>query len=527
MSGIRAGHPRAGPVVTRTPGVALPSDLTQRLFDRLRAEGVRYCHWKGNAELAEALAGEKDLDLFVLRSDRLRLRAALTDLGFKEAGPRFGTATAGVSHFYAFDEKQDAWAHVHLYDRLATGERFVESHVLPFEEMLLAGAEVQHGVRVPTAEADLVCTVIRSGLRAASLPDALHMRANAEREREKLEWLVRRADLEAARGLLGAQPCNVPPHLFDALLEEFRRTTPRPLHRLRLSWVLRSALRSFRLQGPLARAWRYAGFGWAQLRRRVGVRRRDRSLHAGGALIAFTGPEATGKSTLVADATTWLGEHLAVRTLHAGKPGATLLTAPVHALLPLLRLRVPGLRTTRLERRDEGVGGEGENGEAGVSRWSGGAGLVFGLRCVMLAWERRRLLLRAHASARAGDIVICDRYPSDRIGAMDSPRLDPEQPGRGRLGPLTRGLARLEARLYGDIPPPDLVLRLTVPIALARIRNEERMKSDKEDDAYVAWRHLRNQPWQRAGTPRVVEVDTSRPLAETIQAARRIIWESL
>lgn len=505
----------------------MTSDLSHRLFDRLRAEGVRYRHWKGNSELGEALAGEKDLDLFVLRPDRLRMRAALTDLGFKEAGSRFGAEISGVSHFYAFDEKLDRWSHVHLYDRLATGERFVESHQLPFEEMLLAGAAELHGVRVPTTEADLVCTVIRSGLRAASLPDALHMRANAVREREKLEWLVARADLEAARSLLAAQACIVSSATFDALLEEFRRPSPRMLHRLRLSWKLRRDMRPFRLHGPAMRAFRYAGFASAQLRRRLGVRRRNRSFRAGGALIAFTGPEATGKSTLVGDATKWLGETFAVRTLHAGKPGATLLTAPVHALLPLLRVRVPKLRTTRLERRDEGVGGDAGSAEEGVSRWSGGSGVVFGLRCVMLAWERRRLLLRAHAAARAGDIVICDRYPSDRIGAMDSPRLDPEQPARGPLGPLNVRLARLEARFYRDIPPPDLALRLTIPVELARVRNEERIKSDKEDDAYVAWRHKRNQPWQRAGTQRVVEVDTSRPLAETIQTARRIIWESL
>jgi thymidylate kinase len=88
-------------------------------------------------------------------------------------------------------------------------------------------------------------------------------------------------------------------------------------------------------------------------------------------------------------------------------------------------------------------------------------------------------------------------------------------------------LARLEHRLYGQIPPPDIVLQLRVSTETAKKRNRERTKAGDETDAYVEHRHRQNRGWHRSGTKYIYDIDTEQPLAETIHNVKKLIWESL
>ncbi len=77
--------------------------------------------------------------------------------------------------------------------------------------------------------------------------------------------------------------------------------------------------------------------------------RKNKVLQTGGAVIAFVGPEATGKSTLVRETQQWLGSAFATQAVHVGKPPSTWLTAPINGLLPFGRRLVPHWRTSRVE----------------------------------------------------------------------------------------------------------------------------------------------------------------------------------
>ena len=101
-------------------------------------------------------------------------------------------------------------------------------------------------------------------------------------------------------------------------------------------------------------------------------------------VIAFVGSEATGKSTVLDEVERWLSKSRRVRRVHAGKPPSTPLTSIPHALLPALRSLFPEQRTLRVEERYEG-------GDAAGTTYP----LLFGIRSVMLAYERRALLRRA------------------------------------------------------------------------------------------------------------------------------------
>ena len=230
-----------------------------------------------------------------------------------------------------------------------------------------------------------------------------------------------------------------------------------------------------------------------------------------GAVIAFVGSEASGKSTLLADTERWLGAELAVHRVHAGKPPPTLLTAVPNLLLPALRAALPRQRSTRIDLRRAATGGA----DRGLDELP----LLFALRSVLLAHDRRILLRRAAARAAAGAVVLCDRYPSADVGAPDSRQLPAPAVGARRYS-LHEWLACRESRLYADIPPPDLVFYLRAPLDLVLERNRARDKTEPED--LVRLRHRQTTALHFAGTV-VQELDTSRPIAESIRDVRRAV----
>src|SRR5262249_49502882 len=141
-----------------------------------------------------------------------------------------------------------------------------------------------------------------------------------------------------------------------------------------------------------------------------------KTLLSGGTVIALIGPEASGKSTLVAETTEWLAQAFRVSSAHLGKPPSAWLTLLPNLPQWLARLAPPGLGASLREAGRE---------EQGPNR----PGLLFQLRAVLLAWDRRSLAVRLSRKAAQGWLVVCDRYPSAVVGAADSARLAGHQGG--------------------------------------------------------------------------------------------------
>jgi thymidylate kinase len=226
-------------------------------------------------------------------------------------------------------------------------------------------------------------------------------------------------------------------------------------------------------------------------------------------LIAFVGSEATGKSTILGEVEDWLGRTHRVRRVHAGKPPSTPLTFLPHVLLPALRAVFPEQRTLRVEERYED--GDGAAGKTFP--------LLFGVRSVMLAYERRTLLARAVRSGR-GTVVLSDRYPSEASGAPDGPQLAHLPMPSGRLS-VRRALAKLEGRLYRGIPAPDMVFHLSAPLDVTLARNAARDKQEPED--YVRFRHALSSKL-RFEAP-VYGIDTDRDLELVVREIEEVIGD--
>jgi thymidylate kinase len=236
---------------------------------------------------------------------------------------------------------------------------------------------------------------------------------------------------------------------------------------------------------------------------------------SGGAVLAFVGPEATGKSTLLAEMRRWLGEHFAVEQIHAGKPKSTLLTVVPNYLVPTLRVALPTFRSSQVEAQS--VSDEKLEKPRAVFP------LIFAVRSVLLAYDRRALLTRAFGRAANGTIVLCDRYPLLSAGIPDGPQLLNLLDGPDQY-PIKRLLARIEQRLYQEIPPPDLVIALSVPLDVAILRNRTRGKTEPED--YVRMRHAKSSNLEFEKTS-VYKINTNQPFENTVLEVKKAIWNIL
>jgi thymidylate kinase len=484
------------------------------LFERLDAANIRYCHWKSNWILAETLEAETDIDLLVKREDAPAFRGVIEELGFRPAIEAGVPPFPSVEHHLALDEAGGAIVHVHAYYRVISGESLTKNYRLPLEGMLLANVSRAGPVNVPRKGAELVIFVLRMSLKHATLAELTLLLRGWDDIRREASWLATDEARREARELLAAWLPAFSPDLFDQALKGI--VDPAPLwRRVVLGRKVRGQLQQFARRGRL-RAWGagvHAFTGRAMYR--VHGTRKGLTLGEGGAVIAFVGAEATGKSTVLTEMERWLGRRLTVQRVHAGKPPSTPLTVVPNLLLPLLRSLLPGQRSTRVAERRHSTGSGGSESKEDFP-------LLFGIRSVLLAHDRKVLLTRAFASAVNGAIVLCDRYPSADEGAPDGAQLG--FPGASANGRLRRWLVEREARLYRTIAPPDLAIYLTAPLETTLERNRNREKVEPEE--YVRSRHERSSNLRFEGVP-VRRIHADRPLDEVLAEIRKLVWEAL
>jgi thymidylate kinase len=496
-------------------------ELINQLIASLNEKAIRYCHWKSNYTLADSLTGEIDLDLLVDRRSSAEALTILAAMGFKQAVVKSGLTTPSIYHFYGYDHPTGLLVHVHLFTKVLTGESFIKSHWLPFEEMLLAGGDKINEIKTPSKSAELVLFIIRTFIKYGSLLDLIYLMRKPESIQDELNWLQGSGDISDSLAWLEQTLPSFPEQLFiecvDALREEQSL-----VKRIGLALRVRKQLRSFAKYRTYERLKSYMQLLFDRMKRFLRRRKNKKVLSAGGAVIAFVGPEATGKSTLVFETSKWLGDVFTIRTVHAGKPPSSWITLPFNSLMPLARKLLPGLRSSRME------GNAPQAGAANPERkQKGWPGVAYAFRAVSIAKDRRRLLVRMKRLAVNNEIIICDRYPSETVSAMDSPRLETNQSGGGFTGSLINWLAKIERRLYSEVPPPDIVLRLTVSVETAIQRNRERVKAGKETDAYLKARHLQNQAWSMPQVKHVFDIDTEQSLPQTLLNVKQSIWETL
>lgn len=480
-------------------------DLIDLLFEKLNHSQLAYVHWKSTPALTGDSGPVDEVDLLVSREHAGSLEDALTSLGFRLFLLPWWLSTDAVQHYFGLDPESGKLYHVHLYYRLHTGGGGFKNYHLPMERALLSGSAVCRGIRIPPRSAELLALVLRKALEMASPVELPLMAREMGSIRKELEALDSPEDWAEAEAL-----CST---LFPDVTREHLGRIRSDLRRGRIS--LASCLAAQRIGAAFRdEALLWPPLAWLQSGLRTAIalsyrlRSQKRFVHSirGGAVLAFVGSEASGKSTQVDGLAAWLATLFPVRQVHAGKPPTTWVSAPFNWTLPFIRRLLPGHRITVTP----------TTGNHRASKPS----LLAMIRSVMVAYDQKAELVRARKWADRGYLVVSDRYPSEAEGGTDGPRFIHHASAPGVRG----WLARLEARLYQSIPEPDLVVFLEVSLEVAVHRNRTRVKVDKEDDDFVRSRYEELKQWSRPHTV-VAKIDTERPLDEVTRSVRRRVWD--
>jgi len=396
---------------------------------------------------------------------------------------------------------------LHLYYKIITGESLLKNYRLPVEDMFFENTTSIHGVRIPRKEVELGVFVIRIMLKHIFLVERVLLYVNKENLKRELGWLLQDSDKKIAANLLEKWVPEIGEGLFLGCIKALE-SKHSLLKRIVLARRVRSCLRSYTRYSQL-QALVYVNYRFLKtVCRRFILKKRNKIPFSGGLMIAVVGPEASGKSTIAAEVSQWLGKDFLTYSIHVGKPPSSFISFLPNLFLPFLRKALPQSRTSEIE-----------------SRHKRRTSLLFIMRCVMIAFDRRKLILKAYRQVSRGAMVICDRYPSCTIGAMDSPRLNVDQSSNYGFS-LKKMLAEIERKIYKSIPFADIVIKLTVPVDIAVRRNKGRIKEGKETEEYVRRRYAeaQNMIFEKAS---VYKINTNQAIEDTILTIKKIIWDYL
>ena len=498
--------------------------VVSSVLDAFHRNGIRYCHWKSNAHVAEGLCGETDLDLLVDRKQAREVGLILAAAGFRRFDSVFATRYPAIEDYIALDCDTGKLSHCHIHYRLVVGQAFLKGYRLPWEEMVLDTRQWRTDVGMFVAEpaVEMLLLIIRAALKLGTRDRLRRLVGRGGPEPSiiaEFEWLRQQVDhdrcVELSRRQLGEAAATMVGEILDRgltgdRLVRFLRSANAKLTFLRIYGPIHS--RVFRWLREMV--WIEASIGARYLHR---PRLRHRALPTGGLRVAFIGADGSGKSSLSRDVERVFSKKLDTVRIYfgSGDGSASLLRWPLRLLLAFIRrLGGPGARgnATRQTR-----------GQTRAMFRLGDGVLALGRACwaLALSLEKRQKLRAAWMASNRGMLVIADRYPQAQVmGLNDGPLL---HRWLDHSNFLLRSLARWEAAPYewADAHPPDLVIRLNVAPEAALAR-KPLMAPDDIQRRIAAIRSLTFRP------PAVtVEVDANRPYDEVRRMVLKEIWEHM
>lgn len=431
-----------------------------RLLRLLDEVSVPYVSWKNNHQLSEALAGSSDLDIFVplqCRAAFLRCVEGLRWIRVENPVARY----PWVTHIYSTDCGHNPY-HIHVYFKLVTGESWLKEYVLPLDNFMIENREraADGCVWILSKKAQAYLFVLRHLLKAGSLVSrTMYFRERGSYRREWHECAV------AIDCLNDYGPIQLNGYLVDSGLKDGGFSMPG----LAIAVKFRLSMIPY-----LRMAW------WSLPVRRIGsfvdrainklILKRKKVLPEGGLILAISGVDGAGKTSMITDVHHALSGFLSVRRYMLGRPQGRFIE-------PLRKL-IRGRRSSGSVARHAG-------NPAGAPQ---PITMVASMSAAMLGLLRLRMARKAMKSALHGQVALVDRWPTDVVGMMDGPRIDVD----AGCSPVIRLCARIEKWSYHRMPMADVCFFLEVPVHELIERNRRRIKADKESDAEIIARYETN-----------------------------------
>jgi len=472
------------------------------LFAALDRHAIRYCHWKSNQHLDEALAGKTDLDVLVDGAQAGACRQVLHMTGCKQVLAQPSARYAGIEDWLVFDGQTGRLGHIHLHFRIMTGGTPKRYHV-PAEQWLLSQRVSLFNVAIPAHARELIMLIVRIVLKAryrdlskTLLRPACGVLSAAVKA--ELDWLLARVDPDDISPQLQASGLPLDASALLGFLERYRAGRITPPYLLGFKIQMTRSLKNCRTASGSIFSCRRAG---ACLKALWRYAPKKKTLHARGLFFALVGADGSGKTTLALDLAAWLGWKLETNVLYFGIPKS----AGLYGFFTNARQRADMFTTQCLRRRL----GPAARFFEGCSR------MLNALLWVYVAWYRFALSRRAQAFIKKGGVVIGERFPLRHFNAME----EPMDGARLQKHPQGLLLFRLERFFYTRILMPDrlIVLQAGVDVLNARKPNAFPQRLREKADAVNSIR----------ADAHTVTVDAEASYASVTLAVKTAVWEML
>lgn len=446
-------------------------------LEKLNKSSIPYVSWKNNHEIGLALKGTSDLDLFVPLEFRNRFYQLCSQEEWLVAKNPIAHYP-WITHFYKVG-KELRVNHLHVYFKIVTGESWLKEYILPLDKWLIDNRE-RHpgsGTWVLNNQAQAYLFTLRHLLKCGSLLSRLLYFKEMAGYRK--EWLKCARDLNS---ISCEAPLDIRPFLSGARLtaDDFSLPTVRQSISFRTSVFpfLRLSLWSL----PIRRLIAFFRRALNKI-----IFKRKKILPNGGLVIAISGVDGAGKSTMVREAVEFFCGFLTVEQYHIGRPQGS--------LLELVRR----LSISSAMRKNES---KSIHSSSNISARKA-------VSATVLALLRLRLARKIRDRAQKGYLTIVDRWPTRTVGKMDGPKINLDN----EKSILLKICGNLENWAYARMPSADVCYYFELPLSVAVERNRNRIKNGKELDEDIVLRYKDNHEFQPLARKTVL-FDNAGPFAE-------------
>ena len=437
-------------------------NIFQNLFQSLHSERVEFCNWKSHFEVDRFLQGDGDLDLFIPLASKNNFEKIAIKSGFKKVLSYQGNHDY-IDHYYGFDIDSFKFAHIHVYFKIVTGEHMSKNYILPLEEYIKDNSNSSKILPSMNEQGRHSIFLIRYFLKIGSIYGlAQYFR---EKQKYSLEWnsykpIERYNQIEALN--LSSKELS----LLESAYESSNF-----FNKLYLSFLIKRKFKSFRRRSYINLKIFNAMNFFKRLTNRIFLKKKK--LLAPGFVAAICGLDGSGKSSVVVALGENFSKHFSVKMFHLGRPRSNIFTL----IFKPFFVSYSYVRRLRITNKNKIIKKEKNK-----------ISIIYAIRSVLLAYDRRVEAKKADRYSQRGYLVICDRYPGLLEGKMDSPRIYKDTSRNS----LYQFCYRLEQALYKSIKKADIIFHLSVSIEEAIKRNNMRDKFGKETDDELRERYQIN-----------------------------------
>ena len=471
-------------------------EIYSNLFYALKAENIVFCNWKSFHEASRHLNGEGDLDLYIPINFKEKFEKVSRIHGFRRV-KSYQSSHSFIEHYFGYDEQSCKFAHIHLYFKFITGEHASKNYDLPLENFILNNIDSSQSLPTLTNMGMQSIFLLRYFLKIGSLYGIFQYLR--ELKKYSREWNFFDHNLKRFESI---PEINILSQDFDQMKYHYEESSFlfRILHSLKIKRWFKKYRRRLLFQHLI--------FNINNLSLRLMNRffLKKKKIFSHGTIVAICGLDGSGKSSLVSELDKSMARNFCTKVFHLGRPPSTAVTFIFNFFIsPVIFFK----KFKKSKKQNQSA-----DHKTHVS-------LIFAIRSVILAYDRKAQSEKAFYYKNKGYFVICDRYPGIEIGKMDSPRIL----ANNRKGFLYKSCYKLEQRIYKSIKPADLINHLSVPLEIAIKRNQLRNKFGKETEEELRTRYLINSKARFLGK-NYTYVDASPPFDKVLQVVTELTWNS-